>query len=256
MVSHTSSLTFKSITDIHKSGKSYNQSIDRLATGKRIDKGSDNSAALTVVKQQEADYVSLKMALNNITDGMNFVNSGEQSLGHISGLIDKMYDYALQSAQSTYSDEQRQNILNEDFKALAAEIERTATSASFRGVSILNNTDTNFRIHVGYRATSDDRISIDMTELQATTSVLGTLKGSTSLAAVASTGITTEQTARDALDVLKIAREEILEKRHFIAENYKKLESQMGNLLERKAASEQSISRIQDADYAAETSEA
>jgi flagellin len=247
MISHRSEVAIKSVTDIHKNQRDYAHSLEKLITGKSINRAADNGAALKLANMQGADSASISMAVRNVNDGMLFVQSGEASLEQISLLLDKMKTYALQSASDTYNDGDRTDILSPQFQDLGAELDRTAKSANFRDVFTLNNSENSFAIQIGHLGNEDHRLVSDMTQINSTLLALG-------LDSVVSNGISSKADARAALDAIDIAQDSLTVKRNFIGSQHERLQSALSDLQEFQLTNDASVAKIEDADYAIESS--
>ncbi|MCD4651354.1 MAG: flagellin [Candidatus Cloacimonetes bacterium] len=112
-------------------------SIQRLSTGLRINSAKDDAAGLAVREEMRADIGVLNQGIRNAEMAMNMLQTAESSLAIIDEKLTRMAQLAEQAATGTYTHRQRQ-IIHSEFAAMAAEIDRIATSSEFAGRKLLD----------------------------------------------------------------------------------------------------------------------
>jgi flagellin len=145
-------------------GTSYDalaQSVERLASGLRINTAKDDAAGLAVRELMRADIAVLQQGARNAEDGISLLQVAEGGMQTIDNLLVRMNQLAEQAATGTYSSAQR-GIMDGEFDELANEIERIAGAAKFNAISMLNSASGSVTIVVG---DSTDTISIDMADM-------------------------------------------------------------------------------------------
>jgi flagellin len=192
-----------------------------------------------------AESKSMRQALRNIGDGMNFVQSAEGGLSEIYSLLDKMHNLATQSANGSYDSDNR-GIMDTEFQQLGLEIDRIVDATNFMNLNILNSSDSNFILQIGYRSNEHQTINIDLTSLNASTPFLN-------LTGTLTDGVTTQDHARDALDEISSARDQIDIMRGFIGGVYSRLDSSYNELNMLQETTNISETVILDADLALES---
>src|SRR5210317_818690 len=114
-------------------GKAYDglaTSVERLASGLRINSAKDDAAGLAVRELMRADIAVLQQGARNAQDGISLVQVAEGGMQTINDLLVRMKQLAEQSGTGTYSTSQR-SIMDNEFDELASEIERIAGAAKF-----------------------------------------------------------------------------------------------------------------------------
>ncbi|MGC9453862.1 MAG: flagellin [Phycisphaerae bacterium] len=133
-------------------GRSYDSlstSVERLASGLRINSAKDDAAGLAVRELLRADVAVFRQASRNANDGVSMLQTAEGAMASIDEILVRMKELAEQSATGTYNDDQRA-LMDAEFQELVEEIDRIADSAEFNGIFLLNDsTGTNYDIHVG-----------------------------------------------------------------------------------------------------------
>ena len=136
-------------------------SVERLASGLRINTAKDDAAGLAVRELMRADIAVLQQGARNAQDGISLVQTAEGAMQTIDNLLVRMKQLAEQAATGTYSTPQR-TLMNDEFDELALEIERIAGSAEFNGTSLLNSATGTVAIVFG---DSSDTIDVDMADM-------------------------------------------------------------------------------------------
>ena len=140
---------------------SLGKSVERLASGLRINSAKDDAAGLAVRELFRADVAVLQQGSRNAQDGISMMQTMEGAMAVIDGNLIRMKELAEQAATGSYSEAQRE-IMNSEFAEMAAEIERIADVTEFNGIKMLNSSTGDVKIHVG-GATTIDIDNVDMT---------------------------------------------------------------------------------------------
>ncbi len=223
-----------------------NRSMQRLSSGMRINSAKDDAAGLGISDRMTAQIRGMNQAARNAQDGISLAQTAEGALQETTNMLQRMRELAVQSANDTNSADDR-NSLDDEFQALALEIERIANATEFNGVSLLDGSATaalNFQ--VGANDTTDDVITLDIATADATAGTLGVdaLDISGGTAADATAAITAIDLAITAVDTI----------RGDLGAIQSRFESTISNLMNVSENLSASRSRIMDADIAMETS--
>ncbi|HDY65615.1 MAG TPA: hypothetical protein ENH84_05215 [Phycisphaerae bacterium] len=132
-------------------GRSYDalgKSVERLASGLRINSSRDDAAGLAVRELIRADVAMFKQAARNAMDGVNLLQTAEGALAASDEILIRMKELAEQASNDTYSSAQR-TIMDSEFGELMSEISRIATSTAYNEVELLSAAGTTINIHLG-----------------------------------------------------------------------------------------------------------
>ena len=146
-------------------GRAYDNlatSVERLASGLRINSAKDDAAGLAVRELIRADIAVLQQGSRNAQDGISMMQTMEGAMAVMNDNLIRMQELAEQAATGSYSSAQRV-IMNAEFAEMAAEIERIAGAAKFNDISMLNTSTGSVSIHVGTTSTIDIN-NVDMTQ--------------------------------------------------------------------------------------------
>ncbi len=147
-------------------------SLSKLASGKRITKASDDAAGLAVANRLEATSRSLKQAQRNANDGISFVQVAEGGLNEVSNILTRLRELSIQAASDTIGDNERA-LLDKEYQQLIQEVDRISESTEFNGAKLINGEGSEMQFHVGATAAESNKVGIDVSETDATTSTLG-----------------------------------------------------------------------------------
>jgi len=114
---------------------------ERLASGQRINKASDDAAGLAISASLNVNARIFTQGVRNLNDGLSAVNIAEGAMGELGNIIVRIEELAAQSISETYSDTQRQ-ALQKEATALTAEWNRIVESTSFNGQNLLTGSST------------------------------------------------------------------------------------------------------------------
>jgi len=168
------------------------KSFQRLSSGYRINSASDDAAGLGVSESLKARIRSFSVAERNTTNALNMSRTAESGLGEVSGIVIRMRELAVQSANGDLSSTDR-GYIDTEFGLMKEEIDRLANSTKFNSIDLLGGAATTIAFQVGISTTSSDTISVSFGAISA--SSLG-LSGIT----VAGSSATNSTAAITALD--------------------------------------------------------
>ncbi len=116
--------------------KSLQSVFERLSSGLRINKASDDVAGLAVAESLSTNIRTLNQGVRNLTDGMSLLSVAESALETLSTIVIRLEELAAQAATGTYSSAQRR-ALDQEAQSLSSEFARIARGTEFNGVALL-----------------------------------------------------------------------------------------------------------------------
>ena len=248
-----------------KNERSMNTAMERLSTGQRINAAADDAAGLAIASRMTSQITGLETGIRNANDAISMINVADGAMVEVSNMLQRMRELALQSANGTTTSDDR-TYLNAEYKNLIGEIERIATNTQWNGRSILDGSangtnDTTVKFQVG--ANGGQTIAVDFGNISqdsgSGTTKFDTFEQSGTLAAgsfiTAGTTASAMTTASAAITKIDSAITEVNTQRSTFGAAVNQLTYAVDNLASVKVNAEASRSRIQDTDYAAETSE-
>ncbi len=223
------------------------QSIERISSGLRINRASDDPSGLAIADSLRSDIRVLRQGLRNLNDGISLINVADAGMSQQADILIRMRELAAQSASGTLTDAQRAN-LQLEFVQLRNEIDRISNATEFNGQTLLDGSLTAgagpIIIHFGLDATANSFINLnteaDVADLDAAgLGIAGLTIATQTDAATALTGLD------DALDILSGERASL----GAVQNHLTRIISGQAILVENLRATE---SQIRDADIAEE----
>ena len=143
------------------------QSVERISSGIRINRGSDDAAGLAISEGLRSDIRALRQAVRNANDGVSLINVTEGALNEQSGILIRLRELASQAATGTVGSTERATIQLE-FTALRNELDRIAQTTEFNGQKLVEGSlassvtsASHILIQVGLDSTSHSRINLN-----------------------------------------------------------------------------------------------
>lgn len=146
-------------------GTSYElgRSFERLSTGSRINRASDDAAGLSIAERLRNDVRISNTARRNLNDAQSLINVASGTLSEQSNLVQRLIELAQQAANGSYSSVQRA-ALDEEYQTLLREFGRLGDSATFNGLNILlgnrSSALQNISFQAGLNGTSNSVLSL------------------------------------------------------------------------------------------------
>ncbi|MEZ4336587.1 MAG: flagellin [Sandaracinaceae bacterium] len=221
--------------------------MGRLSTGLRINTAADDAAGLAISEKLKSQIRSLSQAERNANDGVSLLQTAEGAMNEVSGILTRMRELSVQSANGTLGSDER-GYLDDEVTALTSELDRIANVTEFNGSSLLTggSTGTAFDFQVGIGATSSDVITAT---IKGTASAdLGGVTGG-----LGSIDISTQTGAQAALSVIDQAIDDVSSRRADLGAVQNRLNVTISNLGSARENLSAANSRIRDVDVASES---
>ena len=213
-----------------------NTSFERLSSGSRINFAKDDAAGQGIATRLSAELVSLKMASRNASNAQSMIDTAEAAHQEVHNMLLRMREIAVQAANDTLGDSDR-TALDAEVTALEKEIKSISDNTTFAGKKINTSTQTVFQIG----RTNTNTLTVVFKDFQ-TTAISAEVT-------VASAG-----TARSALAKIDAAISTISTRRGELGAASNRLSSVIANLDNISVNIASARGRIQDTDFAEETS--
>lgn len=230
------------------------ETYQKLSSGQRINKASDDAAGLAIADSLKADQRVASVAIRNANDGISTIAIADGALNEVGNVLSRLAELAEQSANGTFSTAQRSALQNE-FSALGSEIERIATVTTFNGVRLLSGGNT-ITLQVGFNSQSTSQIAI--ANVSGTLQALGLAQVGVSNLTFSVSGTTIEtgqSAARLALDAVNTAIGSLAQTRGNLGAAESRLRVSINSLQVARENFAAAESRIRDVDVASEAAE-
>jgi flagellin len=237
---NTNTSSINAQRNLTQSTEALARSLERLSSGLRITRASDDAAGLAISERLRSQVRSYQQAQRNSLDGISLLQVAEGALNESSGILVRLRELAVQSANGTLGANERAAV-NAEFQDLIGEIDRIAAVTEFNGTLLLDGSAPTVTFQVGVNNTANDQISI--TGVDATATGIG----------VNALLVDTQANAQAALATLDTAINTVTSLRSTFGTAQNRLESTIRSIavaVENTTAAE---SRIRDVDVASET---
>ena len=111
--------------------------MQQLSTGSKINSAKDDAAGLAITQNMTSQVRGLDQAVRNANDGISLLQTADGALVETSNMLQRMRELAVQSANGTLSDTQRE-YLDTEFSNLSTQIGKIATETVWNGKQILS----------------------------------------------------------------------------------------------------------------------
>ncbi len=229
-------------------------SMQRLSSGMRVNSAKDDAAGMAIAERMTAQIRGMNVAARNANDGISLAQTAEGALGKVSDSLQRMRELAVQAANATNSDSDKDS-LDKEFGELAKEIQRVLGGTTFNGLAVLGGDAGTQTFQVGANTGSNDSIAITTTNMTTNadiTAVAGTDNAGGSRAVIDNTA--DASTIQDVIDNIDTALDTINSERATLGASQSRFDAVVSNLqisIENQSAAR---SRIIDTDFAVETS--
>ena len=241
--------------------------MERLSTGRRINSAKDDAAGLAIASSMTSSIRGMTVAIRNANDGISLAQTAEGALGEVGNMLQRVRELAVQSASGTYSDDDRTN-LQAEVTALTSQINDILTTSTFNGNKLFavgkdaavpgspapDEADP-VSISIQTGSTSADTVTVTVKNLDFATIVGGlgldgAVGGGDDVPALS---IATSVDAKAALGTIDDGLKAVSTLRANLGASQSRLESVVNNLTSNVTNLSDARSRIEDANFSAET---
>ncbi|MCP4672347.1 MAG: flagellin [Desulfobacula sp.] len=228
---------------LQKNQQALSESLNRISTGKRINRASDDAAGMAIANRLESQSKGFGQAIRNANDAISITQVADGALGQATDLIQNIRVKAVQAASAAQSPESR-HAIQADIENSLATLSDIAQNTSFNGQKLLSGAFTDKQFQIG--ASSGETIEISIGSIdpsQISDQTLGTL---------ADIDVTTQEGAQAAIGLADTALDYISQQRSNVGARQNQLESTINNLSNSRINTMSAQSQISDLDYAEE----
>jgi len=238
LVINTNVASLNAQRSLASSGTELKTAMERLSSGKQINSAADDAAGFAIAERMTAQIRGLNMATKNASDGLSMLAVIENATNDVTDMLHRMRELAVQAVNDTNSATDR-GYLNSEASSLIAEIGRIASDTEYNGTKVLDGSLTSKNFQVGTNSGQTVSFSID--------SVTATAIGVNAVSLATATGATA------ALTTISTTIESVAADRATYGALQNRLEYTVSNLMNVAEYTTAARSRIEDADFAAES---
>ena len=112
-------------------------SMERLSSGLKINRASDNPAGIAISNKMKAQIDALDQAETNATDATSVIQIADGALGEVTNIIQRMRELSVQAANGTYSYDDRK-VLQDEIDELQIEVDRISRDTEYNTKTLLD----------------------------------------------------------------------------------------------------------------------
>lgn len=250
MVINTNIASLNSQRMLSRTNESLSSAMERLSSGLRVNSAKDDAAGLAIADRMTSQIRGMTVAMRNANDGISMAQTAEAGMGNITETLQRMRDLAIQAANFGSVSSADREKLQTEFRQLGNEIHRIIENTEFNGKKILNGSLSNAIFQVGPNTSTNNQISITISNLENMSGV-NQLFGS--LASIGSNA--TFSNVMSAITNIDTAIAKIDNFRATLGAIQNRFTTTISNLQSSIENQSAARSRIMDADFATETAQ-
>ena len=239
---NTNPVSLRAQQNLNNAQNGLTKNIERLSSGLRINRAGDDAAGSSISSKLSSDTRSLQQASRNTNDAISVIQTAEGALGEINGVLTRMRELAVQSANGGTMTGSERGYIDQEFQLLESELNRIVGVTEFNGQKLIDGTISGgVDFQVGMNNSANDRITLSVADSDSTALGLND-------------DVLTSQTgARDAITALDTAIQSVATNRGTLGTTQNRLTVTLSNLSNMHENLSAANSRIRDADIAEES---
>ena len=239
---------------LRQTGADAAKRLERLSTGLRINSAGDDPAGLGASETMRSQLAGQTVAAENVGRAISLLQTADSSLEQIGNLLVRLKELAIQSSDSTISDDNRLGI-SDEAAGLIAEIDRIADTTTFNGISLIASAGTgatNLTFYIGDGTSSSGATAaLALKGVQYTAATgLGTINATAVNIGLASIGAASS--APEVALAIDTGVTELTKLLNSVGALQNRMERTLDSLLAGAENTASAISTIRDADFAQE----
>jgi flagellin len=192
---NTNVTSMKAQGNLNTAQSATSTSMERLASGLRINSAKDDAAGLQISNRLTSQINGIGVAIRNANDGISIAQTAEGAMGESTNILQRMRDLSLQSANGSNSSDDR-TAMQKEMSALQTELTRISDTTSFGGQKLIDGSYGTQKFQVGSNA--NETISVSLSSVAANKIGNNAISGAGSEFGLAATTVLTQTTAADA----------------------------------------------------------
>lgn len=266
---NTNAASMAAVNAINKSNASLSQSMERLATGNRINSSADDAAGKQIANRLTAQSDGMAVAQRNIADATAMLQTADGTFDEMNDILGRMKDLATQAANGTYSDDDRATMQSE-FDELGQEMSDMMQNTTYGGTNLFNKSASGLftqasgvTFQVGSEATDQMTVNIS-SQVDALTTSLSALSasfaddfgtdGTGGGTGASGSELMSSASATAAIDSIQSVMSDVGKIQSTLGASINRLNDTANNLQSMQDNTNVAIGNIMDTDYATEAS--
>ncbi len=163
---NTNIAALRAQVQLNKTSQGLQKSLERLASGLRINWAADDAAGLAIADSLRATATGLGQAIRNANEGISLIKVADGALIEYGNILNTIKEKVVQAANATQNAETRKSI-QKDINKLLAELNTIARTTEFNGQKLLSGSFVNKKFQIGSASYVTAYLSIRSVETNA-----------------------------------------------------------------------------------------
>ncbi|MRT14691.1 lateral flagellin LafA [Enterobacteriaceae bacterium RIT711] len=265
---NTNAASMAAVNAINESNASLSQSMERLATGNRINSSADDAAGKQIANRLQAQSDGMGVAQRNISDATAMLQTADGMFDEMNDILGRMKDLSTQAANGTYSPEDR-SAMQSEFDELGQEMSDMMQNTTYGGTNLFNQSASGLFTQTGgvtfqVGSESTDQMTVNIsTQVSDLANDLGNLSnafktdyGTNGAGGTAASGteLMSASSATTSISAIQNAMTDIGKIQSTLGASINRLNDTATNLQSMEDNTNVAIGNIMDTDYATEAS--
>ncbi|WP_044184233.1 lateral flagellin LafA [Phytobacter massiliensis] len=267
---NTNNASMAAVNAINKSNASLSTSMERLATGNRINSSADDAAGKQIANRLTAQSSGMAVAQSNIQDATAMLQTADSMFDEMSDVLGRMKDLATQASNGTYSEDDLQ-AMQDEYDELGQQMSDMLQNTTYGGTNLFGVSGTSntgkdglFQSGVTFQvgAESSDTMTVDISsqlgdlvdDLSDVSNSFKMDQGVSGATASGNTELTASGSANDMITTISTAMDDVSKIQSKLGASINRLNDTANNLTSMQDNTEVAIGNIMDTDYATEAS--
>lgn len=160
---------------LEKSSLAAGRNLEKLSSGTKINRSSDDAAGLAISEKMNSQILGLRMASKNSLDGVSLIQTAEGALNEVHAMLQRMRELSVQAANDTNQSADRTSMADE-IDQLIQEIDRIGKNTEFNGINLFNGSlsitsgavaFTGMQVVIQNGANANQMVKIDLYQMNA-----------------------------------------------------------------------------------------
>ena len=206
------------------------KNIEKISTGTRIPKFSDDSVDSASVVRMTNKIAALEQANRNVKNSQDLLITADTGIAQVRSIVERLKEIGIESASDVITQEER-TILSAEYEELLEEVEFVVSTTKYNGIELLDGTFLNKTVAIGINDDPDQQVQISLGDASA--DILGRtveVSGTPTLFSIADSSVSDTSNSADSVETLDAALEQLIEYQSRIGASIRRFDFTITNL--------------------------
>ena len=206
------------------------KNIEKISTGTRIPKFSDDSVDSASVVRMTNKISALEQANRNVKNSQDLLITADTGIAQVRSIVERLKEIGIESASDVITQEER-TILSAEYDQLLKEVDFVISTTKYNGIELLDGTFLNKTVAIGINDDPDQQVQISLGDASA--DILGRtiqVAGTDTLFSVADSSVSDTSNSADSVETLDAALEQLIEYQARIGASIRRFDFTITNL--------------------------